>query len=79
MTDFTSVCSPRRLNIDLMSERASKLSPLIERLVHELGINGEKLESSGVASAALSAPDQRPSKAQWRYLFGKALEQMQTK
>ncbi len=58
---------------------ADELVPLIERLVQELGINGEKLESSGVASAALSAPDQRPSKAQWRHLLGKALEQMQTK
>jgi hypothetical protein len=58
---------------------AEELIPLIEKLVQQLGINGEKLEASGVASAALAAADQRPSKAQWRYLFGKALEQMQAK
>jgi hypothetical protein len=60
-----------------VAHEADQLSPLIEKLLQQLAINGEKLEAHAVVSAPLSAADQRPSAAQWRYLLGKALEQMQ--
>jgi hypothetical protein len=62
-----------------IANEAEEAAALIERLVQELGINGEKLEAHAVVSAPLSAADQRPSPAQWRYLLGKALEQIRDK
>jgi hypothetical protein len=61
-----------------IAREADELVALIERLVRELGISGEKLEGHTIVSAPLSAAGQRPSPAQWRYLLGKAFEQMQS-
>jgi hypothetical protein len=61
-----------------IGREADELVALIERLVRELAISGEKLEGHTIVSAPLSAPGPRPSPAQWRRLLGKALEQMQT-
>ena len=56
-----------------VAREAAELPLLIEQLVQRLGINGEKLEAHAVVSAPLSAADQRPGPAQWRYLLGEAL------
>ena len=61
-----------------IAREADELVALIERLVRELNISGEKLEAHTVVSAPLSAAGQRPSPAQWRYLLGKAFEHMQS-
>jgi hypothetical protein len=67
-----------RTEQERIAREADELTPLIERLVRELAISGEKVEARAIVSAPLSAADQRPRPGEWRHLLGKAFEQMKS-
>jgi hypothetical protein len=68
-----------RAEAERVAREADELIAVVEKLVQQLGINGEKIEAKAIVSAPLSIAGQRPSPQRWRQLLGQALAQTQVK